>query len=152
MASTLRIRAFYQGGDLKGLTDRLDYIQSLGMTAIWFAPIFKNKPVQGGVGQETAGYHGYWVTDFTSVDPHFGTNAEFKALVDAAHARGMKVYMDIITNHTADVIQYKECPTSACAYRSRADFPIHAAPLTMGPRSIRVSKATGYARRKILPS
>lgn len=116
-------KGFYQGGDLKGLTDRLDYIQSLGMTAIWFAPIFKNKPVQGGVGQETAGYHGYWVADFTSVDPHFGTNAEFKDFVDAAHARGMKVYMDIITNHTADVIQYKECLTSACAYRSRADFP-----------------------------
>lgn len=116
-------KGFYQGGDLKGLTDRLDYIQSLGMTAIWFAPIFKNKPVQGGAGQESAGYHGYWVTDFTSVDPHFGTNEEFKAFVDAAHARGMKVYMDIITNHTADVIQYKECPTSACAYRSRADFP-----------------------------
>lgn len=116
-------KGFYQGGDLKGLTQRLDYIQSLGMTAIWFAPVFKNKPVQGGAGQERAGYHGYWVTDFTSVDPHFGTNDEFKAFVDAAHARGMKVYMDIITNHTADVIQYKECPTSACAYRSRADFP-----------------------------
>lgn len=116
-------KGFYQGGDLKGLTQKLDYIQSLGMTAIWFAPIFKNKPVQGGAGQESAGYHGYWVTDFTSVDPHFGSNDEFKAFVDAAHARGMKVYMDIITNHTADVIQYKECPTSACAYRSRADFP-----------------------------
>lgn len=116
-------KGFYQGGDLKGLTEKLDYIQSLGMTAIWFAPIFKNKPVQGGAGQESAGYHGYWVTDFTSVDPHFGTNDEFKAFVDAAHARGMKVYMDIITNHTADVIQYKECPTSACAYRSRADYP-----------------------------
>jgi neopullulanase len=116
-------KGFFQGGDLKGLTQRLDYIQSMGITAIWFAPIFKNKPVQGGPGQESAGYHGYWVTDFTSVDPHFGTNAEFKAFVDAAHARGIKVYMDIITNHTADVIQYKECPISACEYRSRADYP-----------------------------
>jgi neopullulanase len=116
-------KGFYQGGDLKGLTQKLDYIQSLGITAIWFAPVFKNKPVQGGAGQESAGYHGYWVTDFTAIDPHFGTNAEFKAFVDAAHARGMKVYMDIITNHTADVISYAECPTSSCAYRSRADFP-----------------------------
>jgi neopullulanase len=116
-------KGFYHGGDLKGLTNRLDYIQGLGTTAIWFAPIFKNKPVQGGKGQESAGYHGYWVTDFTSVDPHFGTNAEFKAFVDAAHKRGMKVYMDIIANHTADVIQYKECPTSACSYRNRADYP-----------------------------
>lgn len=116
-------KGFYQGGDLKGLTQKLDYIQSMGITAIWFAPVFKNKAVQGGAGQESAGYHGYWVTDFTSVDPHFGTNAEFKAFVDAAHARGMKVYMDIITNHSADVIAYKECPTSSCSYRSRADYP-----------------------------
>lgn len=116
-------KGFFHGGDLAGLTKRLDYIQGLGTTAIWFAPIFKNKPVQGGPGQESAGYHGYWVKDFTSVDPHFGTNAEFKAFVDAAHKRGMKVYMDIIANHTADVIQYKECPTSACVYRNRADYP-----------------------------
>jgi glycosidase len=115
-------KGFYQGGDLKGLTQRLDYIQSMGVTAIWFAPIFKNKPVQGGQGQESAGYHGYWITDFTSVDPHFGSNAEFKAFVDAAHARGMKVYMDIVVNHTADVIQYRDCPGD-CAYRNIADYP-----------------------------
>lgn len=115
-------KGFYQGGDLKGLTQKLDYIQSMGVTAIWFAPIFKNKPVQGGPGQESAGYHGYWITDFTSVDPHFGTNAEFKAFVDAAHKRGMKVYMDIVANHTADVIQYRDCPGD-CAYRNIADYP-----------------------------
>ncbi len=116
-------KGFYHGGDLKGLINRLDYIQNMGATAIWFAPVFKNKPVQGGKGQESSGYHGYWVTDFTTVDPHFGTDAEFKAFVDAAHKRGMKVYMDIITNHSADVIQYAECPESACEYRSRADYP-----------------------------
>jgi glycosidase len=116
-------KGFFHGGDLKGLTARLDYIQKLGATAIWLAPIFKNKPVQGAPGQETAAYHGYWVTDFTTVDPHFGTEADFKALVDAAHARGMKVYMDTLINHTADVIQYRECPASSCAYRSRADYP-----------------------------
>ena len=116
-------RAFYHGGDLKGLIAKLDYIQGLGATAIWLAPIFRNKPVQGAGGQESAGYHGYWVTDFTSVDPHFGTDADFRALVDAAHARGMKVYMDIIANHTADVIQYRESSTSAAPYRSKADYP-----------------------------
>lgn len=116
-------KGFYHGGDLKGLLQRLDYIQALGVTAIWVAPIFKNKVVQGPAGQESAGYHGYWVTDFTQVDPHFGTNADFKALVDAAHARGIKVYMDIIVNHTADVIQYRECGVQACGYRSRADYP-----------------------------
>ena len=113
-------RGFYHGGDLKGLTEKLDYIQGMGVTAIWFAPIFKNKPVQGPPGQESAGYHGYWVTDFTQIDPHFGTNEEFKAFVDAAHARGMKVYMDIITNHTADVISYAE---GEYTYRSKADYP-----------------------------
>lgn len=117
-------KGFYHGGDLAGLVQRLDYIQGLGATAIWIGPIFRNKPVQGGPGQESAGYHGYWVTDFTRVDPHFGTDAEFKAFVDAAHARGMKVYMDIIANHTADVIQYRECVGKReCAYRSRADYP-----------------------------
>ncbi len=113
-------KGFYHGGDLKGLTARLDYIQGMGVTAIWFAPIFKNKPVQGKPGEESAGYHGYWVTDFTSVDPHFGTNDEFKAFVAAAHARGMKVYMDIITNHTADVIDYAE---GKYDYRSKGDYP-----------------------------
>ena len=114
---------FYHGGDLAGIERRLDYIQGLGATAIWMAPIFKNKPVQGETGREFAGAHGYWITDFTRVDPHFGDEAAMRALVEAAHARGMKVYMDIVANHTADVIRYRECPANDCAYRSRADYP-----------------------------
>ena len=116
-------KGFYHGGDLKGLIARLDYIQGLGATAIWLGPIYKNKPVQGGPGQETAGYHGYWITDFLSVDPHFGNDADMRAFVAAVHARGMKVYLDIITNHTADVIQYRECVNVACPYRSKGDYP-----------------------------
>ena len=116
-------KGFYHGGDLKGLMRRFDYLQGMGITAIWLAPVFKNKPVQGPKGQESSGYHGYWVTDFTQVDPHLGSNADFKAFVDAAHGRGMKVYMDIIANHTADVIQYKGCPIQTCGYRSIADYP-----------------------------
>jgi len=112
-------KGYYHGGDLKGLTEHLGYIQDLGATAIWVGPIFKNKAVQG----DSAGYHGYWITDFTRVDPHFGTNADFKALVEAAHARGMKVYMDIVVNHTADVIQYQDCVGQPCPYRSIADYP-----------------------------
>ncbi|WP_454797902.1 alpha-amylase family glycosyl hydrolase [Novosphingobium lindaniclasticum] len=119
-------KAFYHGGDLKGLAARLGYIQNLGATAIWVGPIFRNKPVQGPKGGESAGYHGYWITDFTHVDPHFGTDADFKALVDAAHARGMKVYMDIIVNHTADVIQYREGAAEGYPYRSKADYPASA--------------------------
>ncbi|GAA4781145.1 alpha-amylase family glycosyl hydrolase [Stakelama sediminis] len=117
-------KGFYHGGDLRGLTERLGYLQKLGITAIWVGPIFKNKPVQGAPGHESAGYHGYWITDFTRVDPHFGTNADFRAFVDAAHARGMKVYMDIIANHTADVIQYRECVGKPdCPYRSKGAYP-----------------------------
>ena len=117
-------KGFYNGGDLKGLTNRLDYIQGLGATAVWVAPVFKNKAVQGTPGHESAGYHGYWITDFTTVDPHFGTNADFKALVDAVHARGMKFYMDIVVNHTADVIYFEECVgKDRCPYRSIADYP-----------------------------
>jgi len=124
---------FYHGGDLKGLTSRLDYIQGLGATAIWVGPVFKNKAVQGPPGYERAAYHGYWITDFTTIDPHLGTEQDFKDFVDAAHARGMKVYMDIVINHTADVIRYKECPAprfwdegweeTNCAYRPRAEYP-----------------------------
>jgi glycosidase len=114
-------KGFFHGGDLKGVIRRLDYIQTMGATAIWLAPIFKNQAVRGAPGNESGGYHGYWVTDFTTVDPHYGTEADFKSLVDAAHARGMKVYMDIITNHTADIIRYRECVI--CAYRSKADYP-----------------------------
>ncbi len=97
-------KGFYHGGDLKGLIDRLDYIQGLGTTAIWLAPVFKNRPVQA----DSAGYHGYWITDFTQVDPHFGTNEDLKRLVRLAHQRGLKIFLDVIVNHTADVISYQE--------------------------------------------
>jgi alpha-amylase len=98
-------KGFYQGGDLHGLQSRLDYIKGLGTDAIWLTPVFKNKPVQLQDGP-SAGYHGYWITDFTRVDPHLGTNQELFDLIKAAHRRGMKVFFDIITNHTADVIGY----------------------------------------------
>lgn len=144
-------KGFFHGGDLKGVIERLDYIQSLGATAIWLSPVFKNKVVQGPKGQESAGYHGYWVTDFTRVDPHLGTNADFKALVDAAHARGMKVYMDILINHTADVIEMAECDGYDCPYRSRADAPYSRraadrAPINGGFAGDAVSSPENFAR------
>ncbi|MFT6542576.1 MAG: glycosidase [Maricaulis maris] len=126
-------RGFYHGGDLAGLTQRLDYIQGLGATAIWLTPIFQNQAVQGGPGQESSAYHGYWITDFTRPDAHLGSRDEFRTFVQAAHARGMRVYMDIITNHTADVFAYREChdpdsplyidPQGQCPYRRIGDYP-----------------------------
>ncbi len=101
-------KGFYHGGDLAGLTSKLDYIKGLGTTAIWLTPSFKNRAVQGSGANASAGYHGYWITDFTQIDPHMGTNAELKQLIAKAHAKGMKVFFDIITNHTADVIDYTE--------------------------------------------
>ncbi|GGX66434.1 pullulanase-type alpha-1,6-glucosidase [Streptomyces fructofermentans] len=113
-------KGFYQGGDLKGLTQKLDYIKGLGTTAIWMAPIFKNQPVQGTGKDASAAYHGYWITDFTRVDPHFGTNADLEKLIDKAHDKGMKVFFDVITNHTADVVDYKE---KTYGYLSKGAFP-----------------------------
>ncbi|MFI5484313.1 pullulanase-type alpha-1,6-glucosidase [Micromonospora echinaurantiaca] len=112
-------KGFYHGGDLHGVMDRLDYIQGLGTTAIWLAPVFKNRPVQARGDDVSAGYHGYWITDFTQVDPHFGTNEDLKRLVRLAHQRGIKVYLDVIVNHTADVIRYGESAT----YVDKASAP-----------------------------
>ena len=81
-------KGYYHGGDLRGLIQRLDYIKGLGTTAIWLTPSFKNRPVQGSGDDVSAGYHGYWITDFTQIDPHLGTNAELKELIDKAHAQG----------------------------------------------------------------
>lgn len=100
-------KGFYHGGDIAGVRDKLDYIQGLGTTAIWLTPSFKNRPVQGSGDDASAGYHGYWTTDFTQIDPHLGTNEEMQALIKDAHQRGIKVFFDIITNHTADVIDYE---------------------------------------------
>lgn len=128
-------KAFFHGGDLAGLTAKLDYLQGLGITAIWMGPIFKNKPVQSDANGISAGYHGYWTLDFTQIDPHFGSNEDLKTLVNEAHARGIKVFFDIIANHTADVIQYRQChdpdyagpdregPRDQCVYRTIAEYP-----------------------------
>ena len=146
-------KAFYNGGDFKGVMKRLNYIQSLGATAVWLAPVFKNKPVQGDPGNESSGYHGYWITDFTHVDPHFGTDADFKKLVDAVHARGMKFYMDIVVNHTADVIKYRECPHQMdCPYRNPANYPytrkggLNGAPINDGFLGDEVMTKENFAR------
>jgi alpha-amylase len=117
-------KGFYNGGDLKGLLSKLDYIEGLGTDSIWLTPSFKNKAVQLEDGP-SAGYHGYWITDFTQIDPHLGTNQDLAALVSAAHARGMKVYFDIITNHTADVIGYEQ--GARTAYVSKDEKPYRTA-------------------------
>ncbi|WP_081913823.1 pullulanase-type alpha-1,6-glucosidase [Glycomyces sp. NRRL B-16210] len=113
-------RMFYQGGDLAGVEQRLDYIEGLGTTAIWLTPVVVNQPVQVSDSWTGAGYHGYWGTDFTAVDPHLGDDEELQSLIDAAHDRGIAIYLDIVVNHTADVIEYAE---DASTYVPKQDSP-----------------------------
>ncbi|OLR92146.1 pullulanase-type alpha-1,6-glucosidase [Actinokineospora bangkokensis] len=101
-------KGFYHGGDLAGLRGKLDYLDGMGITAIWMTPMFANQWVQGSGADASAGYHGYWTTDFTRFDPHFGTTADMQGLIRDAHRRGIKVFFDIVANHTADVIDYAE--------------------------------------------
>ena len=99
---------YFHGGDIAGLTAKLDYLANMGITAIWMTPPFGNDVTQGNgtVAGSSAGYHGYWGTDFLNIDPHLGDRAAFAALVDAAHDKGIKVFLDIVVNHTGDVISY----------------------------------------------
>jgi glycosidase len=115
-------KGYYHGGDLAGLRRRLPYLDGLGITAIWVGPIFTNQTVQSDTTDlygHSAGYHGYWIRDFLRVDPHLGTNQEFGQLVDEAHRRGIRVFMDVVTNHTADIIQLE----GNAGYRNTQDFP-----------------------------
>ena len=93
---------WWHGGDFKGITKRLDYIKSMGFTSLWITPPVVQKSVQGN----SAAYHGYWGVDFTTVDPHLGSEADFTELVAQAHKLNMKVIIDVVVNHTADVIYY----------------------------------------------
>ena len=134
---------WYHGGDLEGLTGTctdartgLARLTDLGFTAIWVTPVVAQQYVQA----DSAAYHGYWGLDFTHVDPHLGTNADFGAFVDCAHRLGMKVYLDVVVNHTADVIlpaggstylgadqvPYRDCkgkPYSAQRFAGTKRFP-----------------------------
>ncbi len=84
------------GGDLEGIRQHLDYFKELGVTALWFTPVLENNSPDRG-NQST--YHGYATTDYYKVDPRFGTNEEYRRLTDEAHAKGLKIVMDMIFNH-----------------------------------------------------
>ncbi|WP_429129117.1 alpha-amylase [Aeromonas media] len=95
--------ATWHGGDFKGLTEKLDYIKSLGMNAIWITPMVEQ--VHGFIGGGEQGnfpfyaYHGYWALDFTRIDPNYGDEESLKTLVDEAHKRGMRIILDVVMNH-----------------------------------------------------
>jgi glycosidase len=102
--------AFFHGGDLKGLTgncrddDGLARIKRLGFTAVWLTPLVVQQPPT----QEGAGYHGYWGVDFLKVDPHLGSDTDLADLKSCAQKLGLKLILDVVTNHTGDIIQYRD--------------------------------------------
>ena len=85
------------GGDLEGIRQHLDYFKELGVTALWFTPVLENDSPDHGT-QST--YHGYATTNYYRVDPRFGSNEEYRQLCDEAHAKGIKIVMDMIFNHS----------------------------------------------------
>lgn len=102
--------AFYHGGDLKGLTGNclpgdngLARIKKLGFTAVWLTPLV----VQSAPTSSGAGYHGYWGVDFLNVEPHLGTKADLVSFVECAKKLNLKIILDVVTNHTGDIIKYQ---------------------------------------------
>lgn len=102
---TGKLRGF-EGGDLKGITQKIEagYFTDLGVNAIWMTPIVEQ--IHGGTDEGTGityGFHGYWTKDWTAIDPNFGTKEDLKALVAAAHDRGIRILLDAVINHTGPV-------------------------------------------------
>jgi glycosidase len=89
----------WQGGTLNGLKSKLGYLQRLGITALWVSPIFRQVAFE-------ASYHGYGIQNFLDVEPHFGTRAEFRDFIQAAHEQGIYVILDIVAHHTGNVFTY----------------------------------------------
>jgi glycosidase len=96
----------FNGGDLKGLTQRLDYIRGLGATALWLTPPNRNQWVDPMLGY--TGYHGYWAQHFKQVDPHLGTLADYQRLSHGLHSRGMYLVQDIVVNHVGNYFDYQD--------------------------------------------
>ena len=92
----------YHGGDFAGLNQKLDYLKDLGVNTIWITPIVENiteDQHDNETDTATYGYHGYWASDFTKLNKHLGKEQQFKALLDAAHSKGMKIMVDVVLNH-----------------------------------------------------
>jgi glycosidase len=133
---------FYHGGDLQGLIDRLPYLADLGVTTIWLNPVYDNAdsfdPTRRYDGEPFTDYHGYGAIDFYAVDEHLGDVASFARLVDAAHARGLKIMQDQVANHTGPMHPWADDPpTPAWFHGTVARHPSISfnAPLLIDPRT-----------------
>ncbi|MBI1350983.1 MAG: hypothetical protein GC156_07685 [Actinomycetales bacterium] len=154
--------AYFHGGDLKGLTGRCDpndpsdeglaRLKRLGFTAVWITPPFVQRTVQGS----SAAYHGYWFLDITRPDPHLGDEADFAAFMSCAKSLGIKVFLDVVVNHTADVIAYPQ----GTAYVSLARKPYRTAAgrafdpwdFTSGRSFPRLSPTRSFAKTPTVPA
>jgi hypothetical protein len=95
----LRAGGGWQGGTLQGLRSKLGYLRRLGITALWVSPVFRQVAFEPS-------YHGYGIQNFLDVDPHFGTREEFRDFVQAAHAQGIYVILDVVAHHTGNIFAY----------------------------------------------
>ncbi len=119
---------YYHGGDLAGVQQKLPYLQSLGITAIWLNPIYDNNNELNAKetydGQAITDYHGYGATDFYGVEEHFGTLPQLRQLVDASHKLGIKIILDMVANHTGPYHPWvKDAPTPAWFHGTEANHP-----------------------------
>ncbi len=116
---------YYHGGDFAGLRQKLPYLKSLGITAVWLNPIYDNNDglnhKETYDGQPMADYHGYGAIDFYGVEEHFGTLAEFKSLVDDAHAQGIKIILDMVANHTGPYHPWVQDPPTPTWFHGTAE-------------------------------
>jgi len=112
----------FNGGTLRGIISKLDYLRDLGVTALWVGPVWKQRA-------EMDTYHGYAIQNFLEVDPRFGTRQDLRDLVDAAHARGIYVLLDIIYNHSGNNWFYRDeatgAPLTSVPYRYAPPYPFH---------------------------
>ena len=154
--------AYYHGGDLAGLTGRCDpsdpsddglaRIKRLGFSAVWITPPFVQRTVQGS----SAAYHGYWFLDITRPDPHLGTEQEFAAFMSCAKRLGLKVFLDVVVNHTADVIAYPQgnayVPIGRAPYRTAAGRAFNPWSYAAGTSFPRLSAGRSFAKTPTVPA
>lgn len=148
--------SYFHGGDLAGLTgtcdpsdasdDGLARIKRLGFTAVWITPPFVQRTVQG----DSAAYHGYWFLDLNKPDPHLGSEADFAAFMSCAKKLGLKVFLDVVVNHTADVISYRQgtayVPVARRPYRTAAGKAFKPFAYAHGTAFPKLSPAKSFAK------
>ncbi|MEZ5401699.1 MAG: alpha-amylase family glycosyl hydrolase [Bryobacteraceae bacterium] len=119
-AAWMRAGRNFTGGTLNGIRSQLPYLAGLGVTAIWVGPVWKQRA-------DLDTYHGYGIQNFLEIDPRFGTRRDLRDLVDAAHARGIYVILDIIYNHTGNNFFYNDAGTARTTmpYRFGPPYPVH---------------------------